>query len=94
MGNFSVWNDWANFLFLLFSGSLFSLYSISAILSIVELRKYIKKSRNFDYRAMLTFSKLPTVSIIAPAFNEEKTIIENINCLLTVQYHSGYFSQL
>jgi len=35
---------------------------------------------------MLSFPKLPSVSIIAPAYNEEKTIIENINCLLSLQY--------
>jgi Glycosyltransferases, probably involved in cell wall biogenesis len=35
---------------------------------------------------MLSFPKIPSVSIIAPAYNEEKTIIENIKCLLSVQY--------
>ncbi|MDD3321654.1 MAG: glycosyltransferase family 2 protein [Paludibacter sp.] len=35
---------------------------------------------------MLTFESLPTVSIIAPAYNEEKTIIDNIKCLLSMQY--------
>jgi cellulose synthase/poly-beta-1,6-N-acetylglucosamine synthase-like glycosyltransferase len=35
---------------------------------------------------MLTFERLPSVSIIAPAFNEEKTIVDNIRCLLALQY--------
>ena len=35
---------------------------------------------------MLSFYKLPSVSVIAPAYNEQMTIIENIKCLITLQY--------
>lgn len=79
-------NNFVNILFFIFSGTLFTLYLITAFLSITEVRKHLKKSRNFDYRTMLSFPKLPSVSIIAPAYNEEKTIIENIKCLLSLQY--------
>lgn len=82
----AFWNKIVNILFFIFSGTLFTLYLITAFLSIAEVRKHLKKSRNFDYRTMLSFPKLPSVSIIAPAYNEEKTIIENINCLLSLQY--------
>jgi cellulose synthase/poly-beta-1,6-N-acetylglucosamine synthase-like glycosyltransferase len=57
-------------------------------MSVVELRTYSNKNKFVDYKSMLSFSKLPTVSIIAPAFNEEKNIIENVKCLLSIQYQN------
>jgi cellulose synthase/poly-beta-1,6-N-acetylglucosamine synthase-like glycosyltransferase len=42
---------------------------------------------NFKSKLMLFKKKmLPTVSIIAPAYNEEKTIIESVNSLLNLEY--------
>lgn len=84
--NFEFWNVFLNDLFFLFSGSLFVLYIVTLSLSIMEVMKHIRKTKNFDYRSLLSFPKLPSVSIIAPAYNEEKTIIENIKCLLSLQY--------
>lgn len=78
--------DIINFLFLAFSITLFGMYLFTALLSIMEINKYKNKNYNFYYRSMLAFPKLPSVSIIAPAYNEEKTIVENIKCLLSVQY--------
>jgi len=52
----------------------------------MEVKKHIRKTKGFDYRSLLSFPKLPSVSIIAPAYNEEKTIVENIKCLLSLQY--------
>jgi len=62
------------------------MYLFNAILSISELRGYLNKNKYVNYKSMLSFEKLPTVSVIAPAFNEEKSIIENIKCLLSLQY--------
>ncbi len=84
--NFEFWNVFLNDLFFLFSGSLFVLYIVTLSLSIMEVMKHIRKTKNFDYRSLLSFPKLPSVSIIAPAYNEEKTIVENIKCLLSLQY--------
>lgn len=66
--------------------TLFGIYLFTALLSIIEINKYFNKNHNFYYRSMLSFPKSPSVSIIAPAYNEEKTIIENIKCLLSMQY--------
>jgi len=62
------------------------MYLLTGFLSIIELRNYKNKNKYVDYKSMLTFESLPTVSIIAPAYNEEKTIIDNIKCLLSMQY--------
>ncbi len=84
--NIIFFNNFINVFFFIFSGTLFCFYFITAILSIVEMKNHIKKTVDFDYRTMLSFPKLPSVSIIAPAYNEEKNIIENIKCLLSIQY--------
>ena len=52
----------------------------------MELSFYINKNKNVDYKSLLSFERLPSVSIIAPAFNEELTIVENIRCLLSIYY--------
>lgn len=83
--------DWINILnsvFLIYACILFSMYLFNAILSIFELRGYSNRNRHVDYKSVLSFEKIPTVSVIAPAFNEEKNIIENVKCLLALQYKS------
>lgn len=62
------------------------MYLYTAILSIIEINKHFNKNHNLYYRSMLSFPKVPSISVIAPAYNEEKTIIENIKCLLSLQY--------
>lgn len=83
---YNYWSDLVNLFFLIFSSTLFGVYLFTALLSIIEINKYLKKNQDFNYRSMLSFQKLPSVSIIAPAYNEEQTIIENIKCLLSLQY--------
>ncbi|MDD3322008.1 MAG: glycosyltransferase [Paludibacter sp.] len=80
------WIDILNSFFLVYACILFGMYLFNAILSISELRGYLNKNKYVNYKSMLSFEKLPTVSVIAPAFNEEKSIIENIKCLLSLQY--------
>lgn len=75
-----------NNLFFTYGSVLILMYLFNALLSIAELKSYSNKNKYVDYKSMMTFEKLPTISIIAPAYNEEKTIIENIKCLLTLQY--------
>ena len=75
-----------NSFFFIYACSLFTMYILTATFSVLELRKYSTKNKYVDYKAMLSFEKLPSVSIIAPAYNEEKSIIENIKSLLSLQY--------
>ncbi|MFA6580658.1 MAG: glycosyltransferase family 2 protein [Paludibacter sp.] len=86
--NFVNLIDSVNSFFFIYACLLFIIYVLTAILSVQELKKYITKNRYVDYKSMLTFQKLPSISIIAPAYNEEKTIIENVKCLLSLQYQN------
>jgi cellulose synthase/poly-beta-1,6-N-acetylglucosamine synthase-like glycosyltransferase len=78
--------DLFNGFFLTYAAVLFAIYLMIAILSTFELRHYLKKNKYFDYRSILSYKKLPSISIIAPAFNEEETIIENIRSLLSIYF--------
>jgi len=78
--------DLFNSFFLTYAATLFTIYLFIAILSTFELRHYLKKNKYFDYRSILSYKKLPTISIVAPAFNEEESIIQNIRSLLSIYY--------
>lgn len=75
-----------NRFFLFYVSALFFVYVFIAIYSALELRFYTKKNKHVDYKRMLSFDRLPSVSIIAPAYNEEKSIVDNIHCLLSIYY--------
>ncbi|WBL26979.1 glycosyltransferase family 2 protein [Zunongwangia sp. HGR-M22] len=80
--------DIASWLFLVY-GILISLgYLFSAVFSIIEIRDY-KRSNNYDDEiSLLQASELPSVSILAPAYNEGLNIVENVRSLLTINYPS------
>ena len=82
------WIEILNNIFFIYACILFALYIFNAINSVLALRSYSNKNKFVDYKSMLSFQKLPTVSVIAPAYNEEKTIIDNIKCLLNLQYQN------
>lgn len=75
-----------NYLFIIYAGMIFFTYVYIAFLSVIELRSYINKNRYVDHTSMLTFEHLPAITIIAPAYNEERTIVDNIKCLLSLKY--------
>lgn len=65
---------------------IFSIYLVLAILSAFELRRkfYLGKVANYD--AILSSPFAPSISVVAPAYNESLTIVENIKALLALYY--------
>ncbi len=61
-------------------------YVFLAVISIAALRNYLKKARYTHYDDLLPSSIAPKVSLIAPAYNEGLTIVENIRSLLSIHY--------
>lgn len=61
-------------------------YIAIAIFSIGETRKYVNKNSFTDYRVLASSVHSPSVSILAPAYNEGMTIIENVRSLLSIYY--------
>lgn len=86
----SVWEV----LYLLFTYGIFaysvailSFYIFIGIYSIGETRKYIRKSTFADYKVLATSEHAPSLSILAPAYNEAATIVENVRSLLNIYYN-------
>jgi poly-beta-1,6-N-acetyl-D-glucosamine synthase len=78
--------DFFNYGILFYSISIGLSYMILAVVSSMEMIFYIRKNRFVDYRITLSSPLAPAVSILAPAYNEAKTIVENVRSLLLLHY--------
>ncbi len=67
---------------------LFGSYLLLGVFSAIALRKYIRKNSYINYNSLVLSPLSPKISIIAPAFNESKTIIDNIRTLLSLYYNN------
>ena len=67
---------------------LFGSYLLLGIFSAVALRKYLRKNSFINYNSMVTSPLSPRVSIIAPAYNESRSIVDNIRTLLSLYYNN------
>lgn len=63
-------------------------YVVLAIISLVELKRYLRKTRCTDYMSILTSPFAPGISLLAPAYNEGLTIIDNVKSLLSIMYNN------
>lgn len=70
----------------IFAIAIFSSYFIMSVLSGLELIKYKRKNSFIDYSAIISSPFAPSVTILAPSYNEGNTIIENIRSLLSLHY--------
>ena len=75
----------ANFIFF-FTLTLFVSYVILGLFSSLSLRKYLRKNSYVNYNDVATSPLAPSISIIAPAFNESANIVDSINNLLKLHY--------
>lgn len=61
---------------------------ILAILSAFAISDHIKNSKSVNFDYILRSSLAPKIAVIAPAFNESATIVENIRSLLSLRYNN------
>jgi cellulose synthase/poly-beta-1,6-N-acetylglucosamine synthase-like glycosyltransferase len=78
-------NTYEGFVFVYGCTMLF-MYALLAFLSLRGIIKFQRKNSYVDYNKMLQSPLAPGISIIAPAFNEAVTIIQNVRSLLTLNY--------
>lgn len=89
MGDFfSIFQQIIEKTILFYSVSIITAYLVLAVISAFALLRYIQKNSYVDYNIILSSPLVPSVSIIAPAFNESKSIVENIRALLSLYYHN------
>jgi poly-beta-1,6-N-acetyl-D-glucosamine synthase len=77
----------ANLIFIL-TLVLFTSYLLLGIFSAAALRKYLRKNSYINYNTLVLSPLVPRISIIAPAFNESKSIIDNVRTLLSLYYNN------
>lgn len=73
---------------LVYSVALLSSYLFIGLYSIGETRQYLRKNSFTDYRILAASNELPGISVLAPAYNEGNTIIENVRSLLSIHYNN------
>lgn len=61
-------------------------YIILSVISARESIEYLKKNSFVNYKDILSSSVAPTITIIAPAYNESLNIVENVRSLLSNHY--------
>lgn len=74
--------------FMFYAISIFCFYFWLAIVSAKELIKNINEAKTTNYDALISSPFAPMISVLAPAFNESLTIVENIKALLGLYYPS------
>jgi biofilm PGA synthesis N-glycosyltransferase PgaC len=73
---------------LLYSIILLICYVLIGAFSISETRSYLHKNSFTDYRLLASSTETPSMSILAPAYNEGANIIENVRSLLSLHYNN------
>lgn len=74
------------YLFLIYSVLIFTSYILLSAYSRVETINYFKKNSYVNYKDILSSELAPSISIIAPAYNESLNIVGNIRSLLSTHY--------
>ena len=80
--------DFFTYGFMIYSLLIIGFYIFIAVYSIGETRQYRHRSSFTDYNQLATSDYAPSISIIAPAYNEGATIIENVRSLLSIHYNN------
>lgn len=75
-----------HYFFLIFSFFAILSYVVLAIISAIETIEYMKKNSFVNYTEILSSTFSPSISIIAPAYNESLNIVENVRSLLSSHY--------
>ena len=70
----------------IYGTSLLMAYGLLAIMSLMAIRRYIKRNSTVDLNILVESPLAPGISVVAPAFNETVTIVQNVRSLLTFNY--------
>ena len=83
--------DWIGIFFenavLVYGLILLAVYALLALLSFFAIRRYTRSASLSDlHQDLLTSPLAPGITVLAPAYNEGMTIIQNVRSLLTLNY--------
>lgn len=77
-----------SYVILVFSIILCTAYVLLSLISAYQLSYYKRANKNTNYNEILSSPNAPGISIIAPAYNESSTIIDNVEALLAIHYNN------
>lgn len=83
IGNLVNFFEYGIFFYCMF---ILSSYVIISLLSTKEVLKYTKRKSILEHDTLISSPYQPSISIIAPAYNESVTIVDNIRSLLSIHY--------
>lgn len=75
-------------LFLVYTIGIFSFYFWLAVVSARELLKNVREAKTTNFDVLLSSPFAPMISLLAPAYNESLTIVDNIKALLGLYYQN------
>jgi len=83
-----VFVDFFEFGIFIYCTMILSSYIVISLVSAKQVRSYLKKKNVLDHRTIISSPYQPSISIIAPAYNESVTIVDNIRSLLSLHYNN------
>ena len=63
-----------------------TIYLVFCFVAYVQLRKYRRRWTARDFDAIMRSPDTPGISIVAPAYNEEATLVDSVRSLLGLNY--------
>lgn len=75
-----------HYLFFAYAFSAIASYIILSIISGKETIDYLKRKSFVNYKDILSSTMAPSITIIAPAYNESLNVVENVRSLLSNHY--------
>ncbi|GEO12183.1 glycosyltransferase family 2 protein [Segetibacter aerophilus] len=80
--------DFITYAIFIYSGTQLIFYVLIGLFSIGATKKYANKNSFTDYKLLAISPYAPSISILAPAYNEGANIIENVRSLLSIYYNN------
>ena len=80
--------DYFNYGIYIYTLLIVSFYTLLAGNSVAVIMDYIRKNKTVYYNDILRSPLAPKISILAPAYNEGLSIVENIRSLLSLHYNN------
>jgi cellulose synthase/poly-beta-1,6-N-acetylglucosamine synthase-like glycosyltransferase len=75
-----------NYVVLAYFVVLNAVYLATSFFAFGALRRYALRMKSLDLTELIGSSSAPSISLLAPAYNEERTCVEAVRSLLTLEY--------
>ena len=85
---YQIVTEFLNYGIFLYAIGIMTAYLVLAALSIRSMRRYQRENRNTRFDDILRSPLAPRIAILAPAYNESVSIVENIRSLLSMHYNN------